>query len=121
MVNKPLDETRIKDVDLSVIALVKRLRRPLIIDVMPCVVFFQAEDGIRVFHVTGVQTCALPICPEVVEALQERDSGLGTEEGWLYSLQAQTELGAVINVHGSPLTDVQSSPAEPGPDDERMM
>src|SRR5690606_41146482 len=23
--------------------------------------FFQAEDGIRVFHVTGVQTCALPI------------------------------------------------------------
>src|SRR5690606_40140815 len=23
--------------------------------------FFQAEDGIRAFHVTGVQTCALPI------------------------------------------------------------
>src|SRR6266511_5953214 len=23
--------------------------------------FFQAEDGIRDFHVTGVQTCALPI------------------------------------------------------------
>src|SRR5690606_40667603 len=22
-----------------------------------------AEDGIRDFHVTGVQTCALPICP----------------------------------------------------------
>src|SRR5690606_22721376 len=31
--------------------------------------FFQAEDGIRDFHVTGVQTCALPIC-------QERDPGL---------------------------------------------
>src|SRR5690606_11601371 len=28
--------------------------------------FFQAEDGIRDFHVTGVQTCALPI-------LQRRD------------------------------------------------
>src|SRR5690606_40776738 len=26
-----------------------------------CWFFFQAEDGIRVFHVTGVQTCALPI------------------------------------------------------------
>src|SRR5690606_39381925 len=26
-----------------------------------CVFFFQAEDGIRDFHVTGVQTCALPI------------------------------------------------------------
>src|SRR5690606_40938946 len=24
---------------------------------------FQAEDGIRVLHVTGVQTCALPISP----------------------------------------------------------
>src|SRR5690606_40389252 len=27
--------------------------------------FFQAEDGIRDFHVTGVQTCALPICPAI--------------------------------------------------------
>src|SRR5690606_39992120 len=26
--------------------------------------FFQAEDGIRDFHVTGVQTCALPIYPQ---------------------------------------------------------
>src|SRR5436309_6225653 len=26
--------------------------------------FFQAEDGIRDFHVTGVQTCALPICED---------------------------------------------------------
>src|SRR5437660_7341670 len=28
---------------------------------MLCVFFFQAEDGIRDGHVTGVQTCALPI------------------------------------------------------------
>src|SRR5690606_39762771 len=28
---------------------------------MEYVFFFQAEDGIRDFHVTGVQTCALPI------------------------------------------------------------
>src|SRR5690606_41139831 len=28
-----------------------------------CIFFFQAEDGIRDFHVTGVQTCALPISP----------------------------------------------------------
>src|SRR5690606_39279545 len=27
--------------------------------------FFQAEDGIRVFHVTGVQTCALPISSHI--------------------------------------------------------
>src|SRR5690606_36250783 len=30
------------------------------------VFFFQAEDGIRDFHVTGVQTCALPISGEKV-------------------------------------------------------
>src|SRR5690606_40216778 len=29
-------------------------------------VFFQAEDGIRDFHVTGVQTCALPISVEAL-------------------------------------------------------
>src|SRR6266511_4820742 len=29
--------------------------------IMFFVFFFQAEDGIRDFHVTGVQTCALPI------------------------------------------------------------
>src|SRR5690606_41053120 len=30
--------------------------------------FFQAEDGIRDFHVTGVQTCALPIFTAVCSA-----------------------------------------------------
>src|SRR5256885_5271003 len=29
------------------------------------VFFFQAEDGIRDYKVTGVQTCALPISPTV--------------------------------------------------------
>src|SRR5688500_20412312 len=28
----------------------------------PSCFFFQAEDGIRDYKVTGVQTCALPIC-----------------------------------------------------------
>src|SRR5690606_40941114 len=37
------------------------------------VFFFQAEDGIRDFHVTGVQTCALPICAAV--PLQARVQG----------------------------------------------
>jgi predicted phosphodiesterase len=59
--------------------------------------------------------------PEVAEALAEMDSGLGTEEGWLYSLQAQVELDGVLYVHGSPLSDVDSFPPEPGDDDERML
>src|SRR5204862_4588536 len=29
---------------------------------MCLIFFFQAEDGIRDLYVTGVQTCALPIC-----------------------------------------------------------
>jgi len=59
--------------------------------------------------------------PEVMAALEELDSGLGTEEGWLYSLQAQFELDGVLYVHGSPLSDVDSFPPEPGDDDERML
>src|SRR5690606_9580224 len=31
--------------------------------------FFRAEDGIRAFHVTGVQTCALPISDAPVPAV----------------------------------------------------
>ena len=30
-------------------------------DIVEYFFFFQAEDGIRVYKVTGVQTCALPI------------------------------------------------------------
>src|SRR5690606_15802328 len=35
--------------------------------------FFQAEDGIRRFHVTGVQTCALPISSlgQAVDAIEQ--------------------------------------------------
>src|SRR5690606_40209695 len=42
--------------------------------------FFQAEDGIRDFHVTGVQTCALPIW--AVRGF----SGRPEHAGWLWSL-----------------------------------
>jgi predicted phosphodiesterase len=59
--------------------------------------------------------------PEVAEALRERESGYGTEEGWLYSLQSSVELDDVLYVHGSPLADVESFPAEAGEDDERML
>src|SRR5690606_40766393 len=36
--------------------------------------FFQAEDGIRDFHVTGVQTCALPIYRHLGQASQLRSA-----------------------------------------------
>src|SRR5688572_32655784 len=34
--------------------------------------FFQAEDGIRAFTVTGVQTCALPILAEYLKSRIQR-------------------------------------------------
>src|SRR5690606_39717234 len=39
----------------------------------------QAEDGIRDFHVTGVQTCALPILPDGVR--QPRQYTLSSASG----------------------------------------
>ena len=59
--------------------------------------------------------------PDVAGELMEFESGLGSEAGWLYSLQAQVELDGVLYVHGSPLSDVESFPAEPGEEDERML
>src|SRR6266511_5584279 len=40
---------------------------------------FQAEDGIRAFHVTGVQTCALPISPAGRLPKGKRDPGFRTK------------------------------------------
>src|SRR6266481_1039205 len=39
-------------------------------------VFFRAEDGIRGGTVTGVQTCALPICrmPSLIHQIASRDN-----------------------------------------------
>src|SRR5690606_40987645 len=46
-----------------------------------CLYFFflQAEDGIRDFHVTGVQTCALPIYD--APALASADLGMAVGSG----------------------------------------
>src|SRR5439155_4905942 len=48
---------------------------------LPAVFFFQAEDGIRDGHVTGVQTCALPISMNflLVESLQKFHHYFGDE------------------------------------------
>src|SRR5688500_19930790 len=41
---------------------------------MTTVFLFQAEDGIRDYKVTGVQTCALPICRRLLRAREDRDA-----------------------------------------------
>src|SRR5690606_41099732 len=50
-----------------------------------CDFFFQADDGIRDFHVTRVQTCALPIFPpgNTWETSFLPAGEAGTNEGYL--------------------------------------
>src|SRR5690606_40469260 len=45
---------------------------------------FQAEDGIRDFHVTGVQTCALPIFILRLNMRGADRSGVGVYHAGLY-------------------------------------
>src|SRR5438270_3811915 len=53
--------------------------------------FFQAEDGIRVLTVTGVQTCALPIWPHGEGSAGAGDGALMFEPGRLDGI-----LGAAV-------------------------
>src|SRR5690606_41169013 len=58
--------------------------------------FFQAEDGIRDFHVTGVQTCALPILDYEVSAVATRVGLNGPPQSlascalWMLHIAAQS-------------------------------
>src|SRR5688572_11672144 len=72
--------------------------------------FFQAEDGIRDLTVTGVQTCALPICPQTNLALaleQKPEIVRGIKEIVLMAGSLGPENGnasryAEFNVHVDP-------------------
>src|SRR5690606_39705716 len=47
---------------------------------LPGAVFFQAADGIRGLHVTGVQTCALPIYGECRVVTSEAEADIGCQQ-----------------------------------------
>src|SRR2546430_11702240 len=55
--------------------------------------FFQAEDGIRDLTVTGVQTCALPICTPVKEIATAEVVTVRPDEALLTVLERITEEG----------------------------
>src|SRR5690606_41202171 len=69
--------------------------------------FFQAEDGIRDFHVTGVQTCALPIS-DYAGAYFGCLLAAVDLYGW-----GSNEVNAVINAFAA--IDVASAPASSYP------
>src|SRR5690625_6031354 len=77
--------------------------------------FFQAEDGIRYGHVTGVQTCALPISPVDFAYTVHTDVGHRTigarVNGRLVSLETALSTGDVVEVFTS-----KSSEAGPSRD-----
>src|SRR6478736_7895903 len=52
--------------------------------------FFQAEDGIRDLTVTGVQTCALPICRLTIDKRFHGDLE-GISKGEMLALQTETK------------------------------
>jgi predicted phosphodiesterase len=59
--------------------------------------------------------------PDVLEELQAAAPGVGTDEGWLYSLQASVELDGVLYLHGSPFSDVDSFAPQPEDGEERLL
>src|SRR5690606_40778015 len=60
----------------------------------------QAEDGIRDFHVTGVQTCALPILVSVHTEDHERTLTVRLEGGRLAARYlVRSGLPRVVGVH----------------------
>src|SRR5256885_15375850 len=52
-----------------------------------CFFFFQAEDGIRDYKVTGVQTCALPIYGFALSFPPPAIPGVGTSGGFTFVLE----------------------------------
>src|SRR5690606_40267619 len=58
--------------------------------------FFQAEDGIRDFHVTGVQTCALPILAEKAINFNSKEDFLASDFGGMTVADKLVEQTGVI-------------------------
>src|SRR5207253_10952092 len=69
--------------------------------------FFQAEDGIRDGHVTGVQTCALPISVELCRSGRKLESALRSNVG---QIALRLALVDVLAVQVEAETEIVSAP-----------
>src|SRR5207253_6752499 len=79
-------------------------------------VFFQAEDGIRDGHVTGVQTCALPISTALAKALESNPpvTSLSLQHNQIGTTGA-TALAKALELNSS-LTSLRSEERRVGKD-----
>src|SRR5690606_39537619 len=64
------------------------------------------EDGIRHFHVTGVQTCALPIlnlteAPVTIKTIECAIVDRGWQEGWIAPQRPAAKTGKKIAIVGA--------------------
>src|SRR5690606_40356919 len=71
--------------------------------------FFQAEDGIRDFHVTGVQTCALPIYNSTLIFRARIGGTRFDDEGNLWVQQSTAEPGYRSLMHKKTPNDTWES------------
>src|SRR5256885_12497407 len=65
--------------------------------------FFQAEDGIRDYKVTGVQTCALPILKRVhhSDEREQRDQKRANLHLWMVIMKAGVDdLSEILHAQG---------------------
>src|SRR6266511_2705122 len=74
--------------------------------------FFQAEDGIRDFHVTGVQTCALPISIE--RRLRREPAPLARDRGEQVERGVAVGLGERADLYASTVARGRRGPGRAG-------
>src|SRR5256885_2540068 len=72
------------------------------------VFFFQAEDGIRDYKVTGVQTCALPILVEMPSRAAAFSTAVLSDSGRRRLIRAESSSPAVAPA-GSPAESTNTS------------
>src|SRR5256885_10924126 len=61
------------------------------------VFFFQAEDGIRDYKVTGVQTCALPIWKDFRAPAPPNDAATQAELAWIRDVAVASQDPGIVN------------------------
>src|SRR5690606_41084695 len=75
--------------------------------------FLQAEDGIRYFHVTGVQTCALPISKHIqIEANMSLSGANADKRIPLTVSEQKLALGKIYNIITGNGVSVGTTPAD---------
>src|SRR2546430_11837227 len=70
--------------------------------VIACCFFFQAEDGIRDLTVTGVQTCALPIYFQILNALLRLENDCRFVHYSMFRWQSLAVRGNILRVCSHP-------------------